>query len=115
MSSVDQAETTPVYRGLSQMTRRLPPNRGSKPVHVATVTRWILKGCRASDGSQIKLRATRFPSGWRTTDQWVEDFLEAITRDRTRRQGRQSDSFRTPFGRLRDIERAERDLSAAGF
>ena len=71
-----------IYRSLSQVARRLPPNRGNKPVHPATLTRWILEGVVLSDGSRIKLRAVRFPSAWLTTDTWVEDFLEAITADR---------------------------------
>jgi hypothetical protein len=115
MLNAAQSETAPVYRSLSQIARRFPPNRESKPVHTATLTRWILKGHRASDGSQIRLRATRFPSGWRSTDQWVSDFLDAITHDRTGQRTGQVDSNRTPTDRGRAFERVERELDRIGI
>jgi hypothetical protein len=74
-----------------------------------------LKGCRATDGSQIKLRAVRFPAGWRTTHEWVSEFLEAITRDRTGKPGGQPDLIQTSAQRRRDIERADRELAAVGI
>jgi hypothetical protein len=111
----DQIETRPTYLSLAQVVRRFPPNRDDKPVHVATLTRWILKGCRATDGSQTKLHAVRFPAGWRTTDEWISEFLEAITRDRLGQPGIRPEMIQTSARRRRDIERAERKLDAAGI
>ncbi len=112
------AMTSPptVYRSLSQIARRFPPNKGDKPVHPATLTRWILEGCALSDGSRLKLRAVRFPAGWRVTDQWVDEFLEAITTSRLAGNLVTSQtSIRTPAKRRRDHRRAKGELKAAGF
>jgi hypothetical protein len=70
------------YRTLSEVARRFPPNRPDKPVHRQTLKRWIEQGIRTLDGGRVKLRAVRFPAGWRTTDEWVKDFLAALTADR---------------------------------
>jgi hypothetical protein len=43
------------------------------------VTRWIVRGCRAGDGSVIRLEARRFPSGWKSTHEALETFLERLT------------------------------------
>jgi hypothetical protein len=107
------------YRSLSQVARRFPPNKGDKPVHPATLTRWILEGIALSDGSRVKLRAVRFPAGWRTTNEWVDDFLEAMTAARTADRltvGRARNGFiRTPAKRRRDHKRAKGELKRSGF
>jgi hypothetical protein len=35
------------------------------------------------DGTRLKLKAIRLPGGFRTTQQWLDEFIEALTRDRT--------------------------------
>jgi hypothetical protein len=70
------------YRTLSEVARGFPPNRSDKPVHRQTLKRWIEQGIRTSDGGRVRLRAVRFPAGWRTRDEWVEDFLASLTVDR---------------------------------
>jgi hypothetical protein len=110
------ADAPLIYLNLSQIARRFPPNKGDKPVHTATLTRWILKGTALSDGSRVKLRAVRFPAGWRTTDEWVDEFHEAITANRF--EGTlvtSQNSIRTPAKRRRDHIRAKRELKASGF
>jgi excisionase family DNA binding protein len=47
-----------------------------------TVTRWIEKGARLKAGSQLKLRANRLPSGFRTTEAWLDEFIAELTSDR---------------------------------
>jgi hypothetical protein len=115
MPNVDQNGLVPRYRGLAEIARRFPSNREDKQVHIATLTRWILKGCRASDGSQIKLRAVRFPAGWRTTDEWVSDFLDEITRDRHGVLDARTNLIHASAQRRREIERADRECKAAGL
>jgi hypothetical protein len=105
-----------LYRSLSQIARRFPPNKGDKPVHPATLTRWILEGSALSDGSRVKLRAVRFPAGWRTTDDWVNEFLEAITTNRF--EGKlvtSQSSIRKPVERRRSHAKAKKELKASGF
>ncbi len=115
-----EVKTTPliVYRSLQQIARRLPPNKASKPCHPATLSRWILAGIGLKDGSRVKLRAVRFPAGWRTTDEWVDEFLEAITAARTEDKltvGQHGATVRSPAKRRRDHKRAKGELKADGF
>jgi len=105
-----------VYQSITQVASRFPSNRGDKRVHTATITRWILEGVTLSDGSKVKLRAVRFPAGWRTTDEWVDEFLEAITANRF--DGKlvtSRNSIRTPAERRRSHARAKKELKGSGF
>lgn len=70
------------YRKLSEVGRRLPSFRNNKPVHPATITRWILEGVRLQDGSRLKLAAKRLPGGWVVSDEAVAEFIDRLTRDR---------------------------------
>jgi hypothetical protein len=79
---VASEQTEPSLRRLAHFAGRFDSCRESKPVHVATITRWITTGVRKRDGSRLKLRAVRFPAGWRTCDEWVAEFLESLTADR---------------------------------
>jgi hypothetical protein len=113
--AIDEAiATIKKYLDLSEVGRDHLPGRDGHPVHIATVTRWVTKGVRASDGSRIRLRAVRFPSGWRTTLDWVHEFIEAITADRSGRpltgQGQ-----RTATRRVRELDRKDRELDEDGF
>jgi hypothetical protein len=113
-------EITPkpvIYRTLSHVARRFPPNKGNRPVHPSSLTRWILDGIRLSDGSRIRLRGVRFPSGWRNTDEWIEDFLESLTAARTcsRLMAGRTGSLRSPARRQREHLRAKRELKTSGF
>jgi hypothetical protein len=38
-----------------------------------------LTGHPVGDGRFIRLKATRFPGGWRTTQEQIDTFLQAIT------------------------------------
>ncbi len=101
----------------AQITKLIEPSRNGKPVHVATLGRWRDPGVRAKDGSMIRLRCVRFPSGWRTTIEWVNQFLDELTADRTD-QGNPtppSPLSQTPARRRREIERANRELAAIGI
>jgi hypothetical protein len=105
------------YQSLSQIARRFPPNKTDKPVHPATLTRWIMRGIPLADGTRVRLRAVRFPAGWRTTDEWVDDFLESLTAARTESKltsGR-TGAVRSPAKRQRDYKRARRALKAHEF
>jgi hypothetical protein len=43
------------------------------------VTRWIEIGTPLRNGSRLRLRAERYPAGWRTTQAWVREFIAALT------------------------------------
>lgn len=105
----------PELLSLPEVARKLPPNRGSKPVHPATLTRWIRRGVLSSDGKRIRLKAMRLPGGWRTTPEWVNRFLERITSDRIEASGDDASEIRSPSERERASTRARQELKASGF
>lgn len=46
-----------------------------KTLHVATIRRWIQKGCRG-----VRLRAVKRGSVWLTCWEWIENFQQELTR-----------------------------------
>ena len=64
------------YLSVSEVGRR-------KGVSPSAVTRWILTGAALRNGSRLKLKAIRLPGGFRTTQPWLDEFVETLTRDRT--------------------------------
>lgn len=57
----------------------------------ASITRWIEDGARLRNGNRLKLRAERYPAGWRTTERWVTEFIDELTRDRAEHVAQKSD------------------------
>jgi len=101
------------YRTLAEVARRIPPYREGRRTHVSTLTRWILRGVRGKDSRQIRLRAVRFPGRWLTTNEWLDEFLAAVTDDRSCEEP--ATTTKPPARRLRDIDRVDAELNAAGF
>jgi hypothetical protein len=101
------AETT---LGLSAAARRLPPLRGGRPVHAATLCRWIITGIRGPDGGRVRLEAVRVGGAWMTSLEALERFLAALS-------ARAGDATapRTPGQRRRASEAAAKELKAAGI
>ena len=100
-------------RPFAEIARSLPPSRAGKPVHVSTISRWRSPGVRRRDGSYITLRAVRLPSGWATTAEWVEEFIDAVTADKSGQSP--PAAIRTTARRRREIERANRELDDIGI
>jgi hypothetical protein len=69
---------------------------------------------RRRDGSCITLRAVRLPSGWATTAEWVEEFIAAVTAEKSGPAPPPA-AIRTPARRRREIERANRELDDIGI
>ena len=89
---------------LKQATRLAQLQRDGRPVHIATLHRWWLRGVRG-----VRLR-TWLVGGVRvTTESAVEEFL-----DRLNNPGLPPDAP-TPADRARQIAAAERELELAGF
>jgi hypothetical protein len=61
--------------------RFMKSRRKGKRLHPSTIARWIRLGARRSDGSRIKLKAIRQGGGWFTSEHWLDEFLDALTRD----------------------------------
>ena len=77
-----QQNTTPTtLLGLGAAARLIPSLKG-KPTHPATLIRWILNGVRLTNGQSFKLAARKYPGGWATTREAIEEFVDTLTRDR---------------------------------
>jgi hypothetical protein len=68
------------YLSLVQAAKAQPPTRGDKPVSPSTLTRWIRLGVLLSNGTRLRLKAIRYPSGWKTTQEWLAEFVDTLTR-----------------------------------
>jgi hypothetical protein len=44
--------------------------------------RWIVEGVRLRGGGRLKLRATRYPSGWKIAEDDFDAFISKLTADR---------------------------------
>jgi hypothetical protein len=91
----------------SQIGRLCPQNREGVSVSPTTVVRWVVDGIRLRAGGREKLRATRFPGGWRIAEDDFERFIAALTADRT-------GSAASPVTEARG-ERAIANLQAEGW
>jgi hypothetical protein len=58
------------------------PGRNGRPIHPASIIRWIVDGVRLTNGARLRLRAARWPGGWRIADDDLDDFVAAVTADR---------------------------------
>jgi hypothetical protein len=105
------------YLTLSQAAKLIPPSRGGKPTHVATITRLIVQGIGLRDGSRVRLKATRFPGRWMVTQADLDEFVEALTRDRNGvAETETSAPIVRPAGqRRREQEAAARELDRVGI
>ena len=63
---------------VSQICRKLPGARGARNVTPSTVTRWILAGCAARDGTRVRLSATRAGSRWLVRLADLDHFFSAL-------------------------------------
>src|SRR4051812_43059512 len=62
---------------LNQATRRLPPSRNGRPVHISTLVRAITRGKNGN-----KLEALRFGKRWVTSIEAIQRWAEAQTPER---------------------------------
>lgn len=102
---LDLCEETPL--SLSQVAKRLPPNRGGKPVHVSTVMRWITKGVRG-----VRLEAVRLGGRWVSTAEALQRFSDCLT---AARYDSDPAVTATTASTLKAAERADRELATLGF
>jgi hypothetical protein len=102
------------YLSLQQAARRIPPTKGERPCHTATITRWIVKGVRSADGGTVKLQARRFPGGWKVTAEAIEEFLSRLT-NTALNETEPADIPTTTISarRQRELDRVDRDLDEA--
>jgi hypothetical protein len=72
-------ESSPAEMSLAQAARAIPSTKGDRPVASTTVSRWITAGVRLRTGKVVRLKAKRYPGGWKVTRQDIDEFLDALT------------------------------------
>lgn len=95
---------------VSQVCRRLPGARGAEHVRPSTVTRWILAGCPARDGTRVRLAATRAGGRWLIRADDLDLFFDALSG----RSPAPEQKSRSGRARHRPCERAAKELEARG-
>jgi hypothetical protein len=95
---------------VSQVCRRLPGARGAEHVRPSTVTRWILAGCPARDGTRVRLAATRAGGRWLIRAADLDMFFDALSG----RNPVPEQPARSGRVRQRTCDRAAKELEARG-
>jgi hypothetical protein len=72
-----------------------------------SVTYAITHGAKLKDGRTLQLRAIAVPGGFRTTEQWLFEFINELTRDRTKQS--------VPAAANDRAQKASAVLSATGW
>jgi hypothetical protein len=98
------------YLTVSQVCRRLPGARGARNITPSTVTRWILAGCPARDGTRVRLAATRAGGRWLIRAVDLDLFFDSLSG----RNLAPEQPSRPSRGRQRPSERAAKELEARG-
>ena len=93
---------------VSEIPTHVPRNtRTGKKAHLATGWRWIQRGCRG-----VKLETVLFGGKRYTSLEALQRFVEATT---AAADGSSAALAITPASRQKAIQKANRDLDAAGF
>jgi hypothetical protein len=82
--------------------------RGGRPINFSTIWRWILKGCRAHDGTLVQLEAIKVGGHLCSSVEAFQRFCERLTPDF--KAVIEEPRVRTPGQRRRSSERASRNL-----
>lgn len=100
-------------RTLSEICATLPGSRGASHLNPSTLTRWIIRGTLAADGTRVKLAAVRTGARWLTTLQAVREYQETLTAASMPTDDGEID-VRSPAASRRASDRAEAELIASG-
>jgi hypothetical protein len=89
----------------------LPRRRGNSKLAYPTLWRWVNRGCRAADGTRVKLRIQRIGHQPVTTRSWLNEFFSALAQqpDDT------APTIRSPARRDREVAASRKRLAAAGI
>jgi hypothetical protein len=95
---------------VSTAARLFAGQRGAMTIHPSTITRWLIRGVRKSDGTRVKLEGFRLGAKWLTSKAALYRFAVALTPPDTPDE----QPVRSPAARRKASERAEAELAAAG-
>ena len=94
---------------LAEISASLPGARGARRLSPATLTRWILQGCPARNGTRMKLAAMRCGQRWLVYQTDLDEFFAALAADPVPQT-----PPRSPSQRQRAAEAAGKRLAEAG-
>jgi hypothetical protein len=88
---------------------RLPQlRRNGRPPHIASLYRWVFRGCRGIRLDSVVVAGSRV-----TTSESVDRWIAALTANANGESA--ATATRTPIRRKRDHDRAERNLADDGW
>lgn len=93
---------------LNEAARSIPPRRSGKKPHISCIYRWTQKGCKGVLLESLQVGGTRM-----TTREALARFFAKLS-EQTGLPGT-GPTVRTTAQRERDHQRAERELSQAGY
>lgn len=101
---------------IGQVPSLIPSSRAGKKTHISTVWRWVLNGVRGIQLESVSIGGSRY-----TSREAVQRFVERLSESRETGPGQvvggpppTARARRTEAQRLRDSERAARELEQAG-
>ena len=94
--------------GLAAVGRKFPGRSGGQ-TNACTVYRWATNGCRAANGTRVKLETVRVGSRLLTSEPALERFVLRLSET-----SEQNHSARSPTAARRASSRADAELAAAG-
>jgi hypothetical protein len=102
---------------LSVTAQLIPSNRpGSQGgICPSTLIRWITRGAKLRAGGRLRLKATRSPGGWLTSEAWIQEFLDALTADRSGSTEAADTPVRASARQQRESQRVDAGLRTAGI
>ncbi len=101
---------------LTRLARRVPTYRSDNtPTSLSCLVRWVLTGVKLPNGARIRLEAARLSGRWISTPAALARFIQAQTPALGSGESKNTTTTRTLSARQRAIERADRELAAAGI
>jgi hypothetical protein len=98
---------------ISEVAKLAGRGRGGRPINFSTIWRWILRGCRAPDGSIVRLDALKVGGHLCSSVQAFQRFCEQLSPDFN--AALVVPNVRTARQRQRSSARASRNLDRIGI
>jgi hypothetical protein len=95
---------------LTELPDHCPRRRGGKRLNVATAYRWALGGCKAKDGSIVRLPIIKVGGTQCTSTEAFQWFCDRLSAEVGQAPPPTPSATRTSAARRRAIEAAEREL-----
>jgi hypothetical protein len=87
----------------------------SLQVHPSAPVRWMTRGSLLTGGSRVFLKSIRLPGGFRTTQEWLDEFLRVVADDKVPTPDESPKPATKPTPKSERVARMNAGLAAAGF